>query len=463
MQVSRSIITFSGMDKYIPYIIEKHPLITDYIEEDILVFIDEPKRFEQHIESLLLENNEMCKSLLEKGHLLPGCFNIFFEFQYLWDRLNKYRAVYFNTIMTDETLTSNSRSFSIASKLQSSYQGNFDILVEDLLYWKEKKNRVLVLAGTKSRGEMLGETLRSKDIETVYVDDITQQLLPGQVIITHGSLNKGFEYPDIGFVVVSGKELFGQDRKHKRYSANKNKGKKINVFTDLNLGDYVVHQFHGIGKYIGIEQLSVENIKKDYLKIQYQDGAFLYVPTNQLDLIQKYIGSEGKSPKLSKLGGNDWAKIKTKAKESLKELAEELIKLYALREASKGHAFGSDTVWQKQFEEQFPYQETEDQLRCIEEIKRDMESDKPMDRLLCGDVGYGKTEVAIRAIFKAVMDGKQVAYLVPTTVLAQQQYNNFKERMKDFPVTVEMVSRFRTRTEQMRILKDVKAGLVDVL
>lgn len=454
---------FSGMDKYIPYIIEKPSLITDYIEEDILVFIDEPKRFEQRIESLLLENNEMCKSLLEKGHLLPGCFNIFFEFQYLWDRLNKYRAVYFNTIMTDETLTSNSRSFSIASKLQSSYQGNFDILVEDLLYWKEKKNRVLVLAGTKSRGEMLGETLRSKDIETVYVDDITQQLLPGQVIITHGSLNKGFEYPDIGFVVVSGKELFGQDRKHKRYSANKNKGKKINVFTDLNLGDYVVHQFHGIGKYIGIEQLSVENIKKDYLKIQYQDGAFLYVPTNQLDLIQKYIGSEGKSPKLSKLGGNDWAKIKTKAKESLKELAEELIKLYALREASKGHAFGSDTVWQKQFEEQFPYQETEDQLRCIEEIKRDMESDKPMDRLLCGDVGYGKTEVAIRAIFKAVMDGKQVAYLVPTTVLAQQQYNNFKERMKDFPVTVEMVSRFRTRTEQMRILKDVKAGLVDVL
>jgi len=318
------------------------------------------------------------------------------------------------------------------SKLLNSYQGHLEILEEDISH------------GTKSRGEMLAETLRTKDIEAVYLEEPHRDIQPGEVVITHGVLNRGFEYK--------------KTRRHK--SA---KGKKISVFTDLNVGDYVVHYVHGIGKYIGIEQLVVENVKKDYLKIQYSDGDYLYVPTNQLDLIQKYIGSEGKTPKLSKLGGTDWAKTRARTKESLKELAQELINLYAQREMAEGHAFGKDTVWQKQFEDLFPYQETEDQLRCIEEIKRDMESPRPMDRLLCGDVGYGKTEVAMRAVFKAVMDGKQVAYLVPTTVLAQQHYNTFKERMKDFPITVEVLSRFRTQAEQKRILKDVKAGMVDVL
>ena len=229
------------------------------------------------------------------------------------------------------------------------------------------------------------------------------------------------------------------------------------------MGDFVVHQIHGIGIYEGIQNLSVDNIKRDYLKIRYQDGAYLYVPTNQLDVIQKYIGSEGKTPKINKLGGGEWLKTKKKVKESLKQLAEELVKLYAQRQAVKGFAFSPDTVWQKQFEELFPYEETEDQLRCIEEIKRDMEDQKPMDRLLCGDVGYGKTEVAVRAIFKAVMSGKQVAYLVPTTILAQQQYTGFKERMKDFPVTVEVISRFRTKSEQKEILKGIKNGTIDVL
>src|SRR5690606_30227496 len=246
-------------------------------------------------------------------------------------------------------------------------------------------------------------------------------------------------------------------------STSKYKGRPISIFTELSVGDYVVHQTHGIGQYIGLEKLTVEGIKKDYLKIRYQEGAFLYIPTNQMDLIQKYIGTEGKQPRVSKLGGSDWLRTKTRVKESLRKLAEELIKLYAQRSALNGFEFSKDTVWQKQFEEQFPYEETEDQLRCIEEIKQDMESGKVMDRLLCGDVGYGKTEVAIRAIFKAAMDGKQVAYLVPTTVLAQQHYNNFVERFKDFPVSVEMLSRFRSRTEQKRILKDVKAGNVDVL
>lgn len=453
---------FAGMDRYIPYIIEKPFTITEYIDSGILTFVDEPKRFRQRLDSLLMESNEMCRGFLENGQLLAGSFDIFFDYDYLWDRLNKGKnTLYFSALPHDEE--QEVKTESITSKLLNSYQGHMEILTEDINHWKKSNARVVILSGTKSRGEMLIGTLRTKDIEAVYVEELDRDIQPGEVVITHGILNRGFEYPGIGFVIVSGKELFGQDRKLRKYKSDKSKGQKISVFTDLNVGDYVVHQLHGIGKYIGIEQLVVESIKKDYLKIQYNEGDYLYVPTNQLDLIQKYIGSEGKKPRLSKLGGTEWLKTRAKAKESLRELAQELIKLYAQREAAKGHSFGRDTVWQKQFEELFPYQETEDQLKCIEEIKKDMESPKPMDRLLCGDVGYGKTEVAMRAVFKAVMEGKQVAYLVPTTVLAQQQYSSFSERMKDFPVTVEVISRFRTQAEQKKIIKGVKTGSVDVL
>jgi|LSQX01.2.fsa_nt_gb transcription-repair coupling factor (superfamily II helicase) len=454
---------FPGMDRYIPYVVSKPEMLTDYTREDILVFIDEPKRFGQRLENMYLENQEMCKSLLEKGHLLPGSFQMYFDYDYVWDMLSRKKPLYFSAIVSDEDVVKSSYRIGITSKLLNSYQGHLDLLMEDISYWKKNRARIVVLSGTRSRGEMLAETLRSKNIEAYYFHDFTGQIEQGQVIITHGSLNRGFEYQEIGFVVVSGKELFGQDKKLRKTSKSKGKGQKISVFTDLNIGDLVVHQLHGIGRYVGIEQLVVDNVKKDYLKIKYHDGDFLYIPTNQLDLIQKYIGSEGKAPKLSRLGGTEWLKTKAKAKESLRELAEELIKLYAKRESVKGHSYPADTVWQKQFEEMFPYQETDDQIKCIEEIKKDMESDKPMDRLLCGDVGYGKTEVALRAIFKAVMDGKQVAYLVPTTVLAQQHYNNFLERMKDFPITVDMISRFRTQAEQKKILKDVKSGVVDVL
>lgn len=453
---------FAGMDRYISYILENPFSVIDYIDSDVLTFVDEPNRFENRIEGFLEENYEMCKSLFEKGQLLKGSVEFFFDYEQLSNKLSgRKNLLYFCTLSADHRQPGIRRA--ITSKLLNSYQGHLDFLMEDIKHWKEKRSRVVILSGTKGRGEMLTEALASRNIEAVFLEELSRDVEPGEIVVTHGTLHTSFEYSDIGFVVVSGKELFGQDRKARRLKSNKNKGQKISVFTDLNVGDYVVHRLHGIGKYTGIEQLVVENVKKDYLKIQYQEGDFLYVPTNQLDLIQKYIGSEGKTPRLSKLGGSDWIKTRTRTKKALMELAGELIKLYAEREALKGYSFGKDTVWQKQFEELFPYQETDDQLRCIEEIKADMESSKPMDRLLCGDVGFGKTEVAIRAIFKAIMDGKQVAYLVPTTVLAQQHYNNFKERMKDFPVTVEMISRFRTKAEQKKILKDVKTGVVDVL
>lgn len=452
---------FPGIDRYIPYIIGQPHCLTHY-DGSAAVFIDEPARQKQRVENILLEHYEICRGLLDKELILPRSQEMYFDYGVQTSIFEKGKMVSLNTISIDSKAAVTGKVLSIPCKQMASFQGHIDLLCDSIGQWKGNKSRIVVLSGTRGRGERLRETLLAKGIETSYTDSVGAPVAPGQVVITHGSLHKGFEYPTIGFVVVSDKEVFGQDRKPGKVSG-KHKGSKINIFTELNIGDYVVHEAHGIGQYVSIEKLVVEGIKRDYLKIRYQDSGFLYIPTNQLDLIQKYVGSEGKSPKLSKLGGTDWAKTKNRVKESLRELAGELVKLYAQRQAAKGFAFSPDTIWQKQFEEQFPYEETDDQLKCIEEIKNDMESGRLMDRLLCGDVGYGKTEVAIRAIFKAVMDGKQVAYLVPTTVLAQQQYVNFVERMKDFPVTVNVLSRFRTQSEQKKILRDVKAGNIDVL
>lgn len=455
---------FPGIDRYIPYIIDSPCTIIDYISdrENFLVFVDEQVRVRQRIENIILEHHESCKTMLEKGSILPAGFDLYFDFETLSDILEDKRSVFLNTLPGSGLSTRNAKSFSIVSRVMNSYQGHLELLIEDIKHWKEKNNRIIVLAGTRGRGQRLSGELEERGIRSLYSEDYENTASGTEVLITRGSLNKGFEYPSIGLVIVSDKEVFGQGRRQRKTSAKK-EGNKIKAFTDLGVGDYVVHQTHGIGQYVGIQQLVVDNIKRDYLKIRYQEEGYIYIPTNQLDLIQKYIGSEGRLPKLSKLGGSDWLKTKNRVKESLKELAGELIKLYAKRRSQKGFTFSEDTVWQKEFEEAFPYEETPDQLKCIEEIKMDMESDRPMDRLLCGDVGYGKTEVAIRAIFKAAMDGKQVAYLVPTTILAQQHYSNFKERMKNFPITVDVISRFRTPAEQKQILKDVKAGNIDVL
>lgn len=452
---------FPGIDRYIPYILDFPSSILEYAGE-AMVMVDEPLKIKQRVENILFEHYEYCRALMEKGQLLPRSFDLFFDYESFSGRLDGRKKVYLNTFPHDIPGGEKPMDISIASRATGSYQGRMELLTEDILKWKNNGSRVLILAGTRVRGEKLSETLRSNGIESVYSDNRYEDIKKGQVVITNGSLNSGFEYPSIGFVIVGDKEVFGAEGRRPK-GRGKTRGRKINVFTDLDPGDLVVHQSHGIGQYVGIQQLVVESIRKDYLKILYNDGGYLYVPTSQLDLIQKYIGSEGKAPRLNKLGGSDWLKLKNKVKESLKEIAGELVKLYAKRQAVKGFAFSKDSVWQNQFEETFPYEETDDQLKCIEDIKADMEMEKPMDRLLCGDVGYGKTEVAIRAIFKAAMDGKQVAYLVPTTILAQQHYRNFADRMKDFPITVDVISRFRSRIEQKSILKGVKTGSIDVL
>ncbi|NLC69037.1 MAG: transcription-repair coupling factor [Clostridiaceae bacterium] len=457
---------FPGIDRYIPYIPVMGGHLLDYIGEDTLVFLDEPPRIVQRMKNLLHEHHETCKELLGKAKILPANIEIYHYYEDTERKLENRANVHMSTMAYEDAGYSLKpgipRNYGILCKQLPSYRGFFDMLANDIAGWKKKGSRIVILAGTPAHGERLRNELQNNNIEAVYEEGRDLELVPGSVIITGGSLNRGFEYPSIGLAVISYSEFLGHARRVRKRRKRAD-GVKISMFTDLNPGDYVVHQVHGIGQYLGIEKLVVEKTTRDYIKIMYRQGDLLYVPTSQLDTVQKYIGSEGKTPRLSKLGGSDWVTTKRKVKESLKKLAEELIKLYARRETIKGFAFSKDTVWQKQFEDLFPYEETEDQLRCTEEIKRDMEQEKPMDRLLCGDVGYGKTEVALRAMFKAVMDGKQVAFLVPTTVLAQQHYNNFKERLKDFPVAIEMISRFRTRAEQNRILKDLRRGHVDVL
>lgn len=335
-------------------------------------------------------------------------------------------------------------------------------MIEDIKEKKKEKHKILILSGTRSRGERLVNHLRDMGVESSY-KDIVREIKPGEVVITFGNQGNGFQYYDIKLSVISDKDIFGQFKKKGKKKQNKKGTGKIKSFTELKPGDFVVHANHGIGVFKGIKQLELQGNKKDYLELIYHSDDKLYVPVEQLDMVQRYIGSEGKKPKVSKLGSSEWTKTKNKVKKSIEEIAEDLVKLYAIRATLKGYKYSDDTVWQKQFEEEFPYEETPDQLLAIEDIKRDMESPKPMDRLLCGDVGYGKTEVAIRAAFKAVMDGKQVAFLVPTTILAQQHYNNFKQRFSDFPITVDVISRFRTLSEQKATIKSIKEGNVDIL
>ena len=320
---------------------------------------------------------------------------------------------------------------------------------------------------TKEKAKKLQETVQKEEIMTKIEEKLDKTIIVKSkekiATIGIGKLSAGYENYEINQLVISADELIDAARKKKSIASQAYKeGEKV-VFADLKIGDYVVHKNYGIGIYIGVNTIKADNTIKDYIKIKYQNDDILYVPTNQLDAIRKYIGGDALNPQINKLGSKDWSNTKAKVKKNLREVARELIELYAKREKAKGFSFGKDTPWQTQFEESFPYQETDDQLRCIEEIKKDMENPRPMDRLLCGDVGYGKTEVAIRAAFKAVMDQKQVAYLVPTTVLAQQQYEEFKNRMKDFPIKVEILNRFKSAKYQKEVIRKLSLGEVDIV
>ena len=351
--------------------------------------------------------------------------------------------------------------YSLQVKTVNPYNSSFELLTRDLKKLKRTGYRVILVSGSRTRAKRLAEDLRDYDLSSFYSEEMERQVNPGEIMVTCGYIAEGYEYPMLKFTVISESDIFGKKKKKKKRKTYE--GKKIQEFAELKPGDYVVHENHGLGIYQGIEKVEVDTVTRDYMKISYADGGILYIPATQMDLIQKYAGADTKPPKLNKLGTPQWKKTKGQVKKAVQLIAKDLVKLYATRQQTEGYVYGPDTVWQREFEEMFPFEETEDQLRAIEDTKKDMESTKIMDRLICGDVGYGKTEIAIRAAFKAVQEGKQVVYLVPTTILAQQHYNTFIQRFKDFPVRVDLMSRFRTQAQQKKTVEDLKKGLVDIV
>ncbi len=433
--------------------------------EETDIYLDEPARLE---EKALVTEKEFRESMMNRLERGAGSWDEeqvmdLFPAEAIFAALERGRTLCLTTLDQPVRQLAIRRSFSFQVRGAGSYQNSFETLLADLKTYKKNGYRVILLCASRTRASRLAGDLREYDLRAYYRDDTEDRpVAPGEICVTYGSLHKGFEYPMIRFVVLTEGELFGRVRKKKKRKSHY-EGQIIQSFAELSPGDYVVHENHGLGIYRGIEKVEVDHIVKDYIKIEYGDGGNLYLPVPQLSLVQKYAGSEGKKPKLNRLGGDQWKKTKSRVKSAVREIAADLVKLYAVRQQTEGFCYSPDTVWQKEFEEMFPYEETEDQLAAIEAVKKDMESRKIMDRLICGDVGYGKTEVALRAAFKAVQDGKQVVYLVPTTILAQQHYNTFCQRMGNYPVRVELMSRFRSPAQQKQVLADLKKGLVDVV
>jgi transcription-repair coupling factor (superfamily II helicase) len=453
-----------GVDGYIGFFYDQLVSFLSYMPENTKIFVDEPERVINRGEVCQLEFRESMVSRLEGGYMLPGQADVLFDYKEMVARLAGRQTVLFSVLGRQDSLFEPKTKLTFDTKMVPTYHHNFEMLLKDIRHWKKEAYRILLFSPSKTRGERLAKDLQEQDVNCFFTEDKERVLAASEMMLTNGRLKAGFSVPEIKLVVLTEGDIFGQKKTRTR---SKRKplysGEKIKSFDDLNVGDYVVHEKHGLGIYQGIEKIEVDGVTKDYIAIEYSGGAKLFILASQLELIQKYASKESRRPKLNKLGGTEWEKTKSKVRGQVQLIAKELVELYAARQSKEGYAFSEDTVWQKEFEEMFPYEETEDQLKAIEETKTDMESHRIMDRLLCGDVGYGKTEVAIRAAFKAVQDGKQVAYLVPTTILAQQHYNTFSERMQDFPIKIGMLSRFLSQKEQKKTLEDLKKGQVDII
>lgn len=453
-----------GLGSFIRYFSDNTASFLNYFpKEELLVFLDEPLRLKEKAEVVEAEFRESMAHRLESGYLLPGQIDFLYSAKSTLAMAMAERTLLLCGLEQRMTGMPVNKKYGISVKSVNSYQNGFELLIKDLNRWKKEKYRVILLSASRTRASRLAGDLREYELHAFCPDESKSDVLPGEIMVTYGSLHKGFEYPLIKYVVITEGDMFGNGQQKKRRKKTAYQGKKIQSFSELSPGDYVVHENHGLGIYRGIEKIEQDKIVKDYLKIEYGDGGNLYLPATRLEGIQKYAGSDAKKPKLNRLGGSEWNKTKTRVKGAVREIAKDLVQLYAARQENQGFQYGADTVWQREFEEMFPFDETDDQLDAIEAAKQDMESKKIMDRLICGDVGYGKTEIALRTAFKAVQEGKQVIYLVPTTILAQQHYNTFVQRMKDFPVQVDMMSRFRTAGEQKKTLENLKKGFVDIL
>ena len=477
---ARELHVYTGLESFIHYFYPMTEGLLDlFVPEKSLVFLDEPLRILQHARAVETEFRESMISRSEKGYVLPGQMELIRETRSVLRTLEQYFRVGFAVLsgaspgkITEISLSDEGDAFSLSFKRtvqmharDASLSGmSYETLREELARRRKKKERVIIVSPSRTRAKRLAEDLTADDVTAYFRDNPLRAMKPGDVMTYVGRMRKGFAYPDLGFTVFSESDIFGEEKKKKKKIRRYEGGEQIRNFAELRVGDYVVHEHHGIGIYRGVEKIEVDHIARDYLKIEYSAGGVLFVMPTDLTVLQKYAATEGaRKPKLNKLGTQEWSNTRGKVKKAVELVAEDLVELYAKRLARKGHVYGKDTVWQRELEETFPFQETEDQLAAIEDTKRDMESTKIMDRLICGDVGYGKTEIAIRAAFKAVQEGMQVAVLVPTTILAQQHYNTFSERMHNFPVNIEVLSRFRTSKEQKKTIHDLERGVVDIV
>ena len=454
------------IDKYFNSFYQEYNTLIDYLPENTVIFLDEIEKIKNRAENIAKDNEHLKKDLVEKNKVIPDVLMDMDDYFSFCKKIESKQTIYLEKqdigYVDKQSMHAKRNGYSFSYREVNFFRGTMDLLFKELQEAVKSGKQTIVLGGnTIDTMRKISDILYEHNIQNDYLKE-DDDIALGRVNILPGALSSGFENNELNLYVVSLEEIFESKPKRKRLPSAFKEGETV-VFSDLKIGDYIVHRTHGIGQYIGVNTIKADGIIKDYIKIKYKGDDILYVPTNALDNIRKYIGAEGKELKVNALGSKEWEKTKAKVKSNLRQVAEELIELYAIRQKTEGFAFSKDTEWQKDFEDSFPYQETDDQLRCIDEVKQDMEKAKPMDRLLCGDVGYGKTEVAIRAAFKACMDQKQVAYLAPTTVLSNQQYESFKDRMKEYPIRVEVINRFRTKKEQEDIVKRLELGEIDIL
>ena len=446
----------SKINKYFNEFYENQASFLDYMSDEYLLLLDEKSKINQRESNIIEDNNKLIASLVEKEKFVPEAIENISKFEYNFE---EKQIIY----LEQNDSIKNIQKYYFETREINFYNLQLDLLLADIVTYQKNKKKVVLLAGNEISAKKLCDILKQNQINYKHEQE-AENVKPGEIIVTIGGFSSGFENYDLNLIVVSLQNNFEEPVKRKKKLSSTFKDSEKIVFADLKPGDIVVHQTHGIGQFIGVNTITADGVTKDYIKIKYRNDDILYVPTNSLDSVRKYIGGgDNSSPRLNKLGGKEWSATTSKVKKNLEAVAKDLIELYAKRQKIKGFSFSPDTPWQKQFEDSFPYTETDDQLRCIQDVKKDMEKPQPMDRLLCGDVGYGKTEVAIRAAFKAVMDQKQVAYLVPTTILANQQYEEFKTRMQEFAINVELLNRFKTKKEQDEIIKKLKLGEVDVV
>ena len=446
----------SKINKYFNEFYENQASFLDYMSDEYLLLLDEKSKINQRKTNIVEDNNKLIASLVEKEKFVPEAIENISKFEYNFE---EKQIIY----LEQNDSIKNIQKYYFETREINFYNLQLDLLLADIVTYQKNKKKVVLLAGNEISAKKLCDILKENQINYKYEQE-AENVKPGEIIVTIGGFSSGFENYDLNLIVISLQNNFEEPVKRKKKLSSTFKDSEKIVFADLKPGDIVVHQTHGIGQFIGVNTITADGVTKDYIKIKYRNDDILYVPTNSLDSVRKYIGGgDNSSPRLNKLGGKEWSATTSKVKKNLEAVAKDLIELYAKRQKIKGFSFSPDTPWQKQFEDSFPYTETDDQLRCIQDVKKDMEKPQPMDRLLCGDVGYGKTEVAIRAAFKAVMDQKQVAYLVPTTILANQQYEEFKTRMQEFAINVELLNRFKTKKEQDEIIKKLKLGEVDVV